>query len=319
MRGVSAAMVVSIALAAPGAAYATSTTGAPGSEKPPPGNRGDLGSNMGGSFDPRPLFATKLQVQPRNVTAGEGAVVFGTGWIPPFSCKKKGRVKVSVKVPGDERRKVGELDPFGGGINIGTGSTEIPFGSQPRRKVPFKPGFSLANINGGVTIPEKTKPGEGKLRAEQELYFRIPILGSCVKLGIGTSDKTVVKVLPAKFDSTVITDVRLLNSAVQQAAPVKLLWKLSRAGRVRVTLYHHFTERSLIPVAMLFEGSRSAGVNDHAFPMSFDGKALPAGRYRLTVEHEDQADAKAPGSKGGARTLTPARPKSLDFNAGYAP
>lgn len=317
--GIALALLVSLPL--PALAAADSTTGAPGSDNPPPGNRGDLGSDMGRSFDPRPLFATKLQVQPRPVTAGEKALVFGTGWIPPFTCKEKGQVKLTVKVPGDERRKLGKLDPFGGGINIGTGSTEIPFGEQPREQVPFKPGFSLANIAGSVTIPEETKGGTGKVRGEQDIYFRIPIWGKCVKLGIGTSEKTAVEVLPAKFDSTVITDLRLLNNAAQQAAPVKLLWSLSRGGRARVTLHHLFTKKQAVPVATLFEGDRDAGANDHTFPMSFDGKPLPAGRYRLTVELEDRPGSQEPGGKKrpGRAKPTPARPKSLDFTARYAP
>ena len=318
LRWTAFALLASVGLAQ--SVHADSTTGAPGSEKPPPGNRGDLGSGLGGSFDPRPLFATKLQVQPQPVTAGERALVFGTGWIPPFTCKEKGRVKLTIKIPGDERRKLGELDPFGGGINIGTGSTEIPFGDQPRNQVPFKPGFSLANIAGTVTVPEKTKGGTGRVRAEQDIYFRIPIWGKCVKLGIGTSDKTAVEVLPAKFDSTVITDLRLSAGQAQQGAPVKLLWKLSRGGRVRVTLHHLFTRKQPVPVATLFEGKRDAGANDHTFPMSFDNKPLPAGGYRLTVELED-----LPGSQRGVRRRpgrskpTPARPKRLDFTAGYAP
>ncbi len=313
------------ALSLPGAAAAESTTGSPGSENAPggrgdqtrPGNRGDLGSQ---GFDPRPWFATKLQVRPRPVTAGEPAVVFGTGWIPPFTCKKKGRVKVSIKTKGDERRKLGELDPYGGGIRIGTGSTEIPFSGdrergRPAKQLPFKPGFSLANITGSLTVPEETKGGTATLRAEQDLYFRIPIFGDCVKLGIGTSDRTTVKVLPAKFDSKVITDLRLLNSGPSQGGPVKLLWKLGRAGRARVTLFHRFTTRLDVPVATLFDGSRTAGDNDHTFPLAFDGKPLPAGGYRLRVELEDAESA----ARAKTRRPTPARPKTLDFNVGYAP
>jgi hypothetical protein len=307
---VKTALIVLGSLVLAGPARGTSTTGAPGSDKPPPGNRGDLGSNVG--FDPRPLFATKLQVQPRKVTAGEGALIFGTGWIPPFTCKEKGRVKLTVKVPGDDRRKLGSLDPFGGGINIGTGNTEIPFGDQPRTQIPFKPGFSTANIGGMLTFPEQTKAGAGKLRAEQDIYFRVPFLGKCIKLGVGTSDTTTVEVLPAKFDSTVITDLDVTSA--RQAQPVTLRWKLSRGGRARVTLYYLFTKNQTVPVSKLFDGQRGAGANDHTFPMSFDGKALPAGRYRLTVEHEDQPGAKT--VRGPAR-LTPARPKSIDFAMGY--
>jgi hypothetical protein len=305
-RRIAPVLLVTLVLAA--TAHGDSTTGAPGSDTPPPGNRGDLGS----SIDPRQLFATKLQVQPRNVTAGEGALAFGTGWFPPFSCKKKGRVKLSVKVPGDKRRKLGSLDPSGGGISIGTGSHEIPFGEQPRKRIPFTPGFSLADIAGNVSFPEKTKPGSGKVLAEQDLHFRVPFLGKCIPLGIGTSELTTVKVLPAKFDSTVITDLAV--SAARQAQPVTLRWKLTRGGLARVTLNYLFTRGRTVPVSEVFEGQRGGGANDHTFPMSFDGKALPTGRYRLTVELEDNQGA----AKGRPRAnLTPARPKSIEFDMGY--
>ena len=234
------------ALALPAAAVAESTTGSPGSENAPggswrqdhgPGLRGDLGSQ---GFDPRPWFATKLQIRPTPVTAGEAAVVFGTGWIPPFTCKKKGRVKVSIKTKGDERRKLGELDPYGGGIRIGTGTTEMPFSGDREKS---KSG-EAAPVQARLLAREHHRPphgageDEGRQRdalcAEQDIYFRLPVFGDCIKLGIGTSHRTTVDVLPAKFDSTVITDLRLLNSGVSQGFPVKLLWKLSRGGRARV-------------------------------------------------------------------------------------
>ena len=206
------------------------------------------------------------------------------------------------------------LDPFGGGINIGTGSTEIPFGDQPRTQIPFKPGFSTANIGGTLTFPEQTKAGSGKVRAEQDITFRVPFLGKCIKLGVGTSDTTTVEVLPARFDSTVITDLGV--TAARQAQPVTLRWKLSRGGRARVTLYYLFTKNQSVPVSKLFDGQRSAGANDHTFPMSFDGKALPAGATGSPLELEDQAGA-TNGPQAGQ--VDPARPKNHRLRHGVRP
>ena len=269
------ALILLGSLVLAGPAQAESTTGAPGSDKPPPGNRR------------RPRLECRLRPAAAVRHEAPGATEKGDGG--GGGAHLRDRLDPSVHLQGEgtgEAHREGSRGrptqarlprSLRGGINIGTGSTEIPFGDQPRTQIPFKPGFSTANIGETLTFPEQTKAGSGKVRAEQDIYFRVPFLGKCIKLGVGTSDTTTVEVLPARFDSTVITDLGV--TAARQAQPVTLRWKLSRGGRARVTLYYLFTKNQSVPVSKLFDGQRSAGANDHTFPMSFDGKALPAGRY----------------------------------------
>lgn len=231
--------------------------------------------------------------------AGAGALVKGCAWFPSSTCSNK--VTLTLKAAGKEYALGGAVRP-----------TDSFFA--------FPKPQTSSRISGFVSIPEAvnlgTQPVQAKVYGSQEFDFGLPVLG-CVKILGKSGGPGLVTILPATTDSSVITNVTPVDqSGLLQGQPLKLTWKLSRAGEVRIRLWFDFTaEQSLsvrpgaFPADAIFDAQRPAGANELVFALaSPEGKAFPPGQYHFQIELLDPAGS----------SLVPAAPKGASFTLALA-
>lgn len=226
-----------------------------------------------------------------DVRAGESASVVGYTWFFELNCQS--RVRLTLTDAANRTYSLGEIRPRFGDVHVDvpTGSTTKPNG-----------GFSLAAIIADVVIPEAAAAGPGTVLAEQP--WRMKLFGFCFTLNVKRY-RARVEILPARFDSTVLTGVSL--SPVRQGEPATLSWRLSRPGLVHVALGYRFTPKRALPLGVVLAEQRPAGANTFALPMSLQEKSLPPGDYFVRLELVEPANS----------GLTPALPKQLSFELRY--
>lgn len=217
------------------------------------------------------------------VTAGAGARVQGHSWFPNFNCKSP--VKLTLRDKTGKTHTLGTIHPATGGLSFD--STAKWF---------LRP--VLADLDSGVGIPEEVAPGRATVTGNQSARAKLFVL-PCRQ--VGHEKKTArVDVLPARVNSRVIEDVRARG--VQRGEPIALFFRLSRAGAVKVTFEFILTNRRIYPISTPASGQRAAGAHQVQVSTMLSGHQLPAGRYRLRIEHSDPS---------GSQEI-PAAPKSIE-------
>lgn len=213
------------------------------------------------------------------VRAGDGAQVRGHSWFPSLTCTSP--VKVTLVDAAGKHHKIGTVLPVDGAVTFDTDSK-------------FKVGLQLANIRGGVRVPEAAATGRARVIGDQTLRFKF-LFPPCLELA--TMRKTThVQVKPARYDSTVITGVSATAGA--RGTPVRLAWRLSRGGRVRVRLEYLFTASKVLDISTPLDGQRSAGAQTLDVSTLMAGHPLPAGGYRVRIELIDpQGSALIPAAE----------------------
>jgi hypothetical protein len=247
----------------------------------PPGGPGQQPGTLVG---PPSSPAFELNAPGHEVRAGDGAQVRGHSWFPSLTCTSP--VKVTLVDSAGTRHGVGTVLPVDGAVTFDTDSK-------------LKVGVQLANIRGGIRVPEAAATGRARVIGDQTLRFKF-LFPPCLELA--TMRKTThVEVKPSRYDSRVITDVSATAGA--RGTPVRLAWRLSRGGRARVRLEYLFTAQKVLDISTPLDAQRPAGAQALDVSTVLAGHPLPAGGYRLRVELIDP--------QGSA--LIPAAEKSTTF------
>jgi hypothetical protein len=247
--------------------------GGPGQPTQPPGT----------VFGPPTRPALELNAPSHVVQAGAAARVEGHSWWPNFNCKSP--VRFTLRDRAGRTHTLGTLNPISGGLSFD--STALGF---------FRP--VLADLDGAVRIPEEVAPGRATVTGNQSARAKLFVL-PCRQVGHERKSARV-EVLRARLDSRVIQNVTA--PGVQRGQPIVLSFRLSRAGRVKVTFEFILNNRRIYPLSTPSSGQRAAGAHQLQVSTLLSGHQLPAGRYRLRIEHSDPAGS----------TEIPAAPKSVE-------
>lgn len=205
----------------------------------------------------------------REFAPGDHIRLIGHSWFGPISnCKN--RVAITLTDAGGKKHKLGEI------------------GNPPR------PTFGIGSqnpqnfwdIEGSVRVPTGgIKPGPASLLAIQRIKFRL-LVGRCIQIARKQSRLSGITILGVQGnDAPVVSDLFAFD--MRQAQNSTIGWRQSEPGQTVVKLVYLFTPQVPLDVATLVDEQRPAGVNTVDWNATLGGRAVPTGRYRVSVQVRD--------------------------------
>ena len=203
-----------------------------------------------------------------------GAPMWLTGhswWGPISNCKNK--VAIYLIDSAGRKKKMGQIGAPPEGLGL--------LGRDVQ---------NVWDIEGLVHEPMTgIRAGKAQLLAVQRVKFRIPGL-PCLQFARKQSRISGLRILGVEGnDPPAVTG--LAAPDFRQGRPGAISWSQSEAGRATVKVAYRFTPALPLDVATLVDEQRPGGANLIDWDAMAGGRALPAGRYRVTVQVRGADDA----------------------------
>jgi hypothetical protein len=221
------------------------------------------------------LSATLVTAMPAAAVVDVTLYVWGADWLPPANCNNK--IHLKLRDSGGESFSLGRFKPV-------------------NPKIAYEGEEYPAALEASPTIPDGARPGAAKIRGTQDWSFKFPGLGCFELFQISSARRSVTILGESGNDPPRITGFNIPD--LPQGGPGSINWTASEPCAATVEIEYRLAPGMKYDLPAALAGHASvAGANTVPYDATSEGRALPAGEYRASMQCQEGNGAKSSISK----------------------